>query len=60
MELRFVQLCKGHPELGMIHTEVGVCTLQCQEHTTTPDGECNENYCAECVDPHICGDQNVQ
>ena len=30
-----------------------------QKHTTTLYGECNENYCAECVDPHTCGDRTV-
>ena len=32
--------------------EVGICALCCQKHTAILDGECNENYSAECTDPH--------
>ena len=36
-----------------------VCALCCQKRPTAPCGECNEQYCAECLDPHTCGDQTV-
>ena len=29
------------------------CALCCQKHPTPLRGEYNENYCAECIDPHI-------
>ena len=29
------------------------------KRTTTVCGQCNERYCAECIDPHTCGDEVV-
>ena len=39
--------------------EVDICALCYQKHTTTECGECNLNYCAECIDPHTCGAMTV-
>ena len=36
---------------------VDIWKLCSQKHTTTLCGECNENYCAECIDRHICGEK---
>ena len=39
--------------------EVDICALCCQKHTTTECGECHLHYCAECIDPHTCGEKTV-
>ena len=39
--------------------EVDICSLCCQKHTETICGECNLNYCAECIDPHVCGAKTI-
>ena len=36
--------------------EAEVCALYCQNRSTiTVCGECEEHYCAECIDTHTCG-----
>ena len=36
--------------------EAEVCVLCCQKRSTiTICGECEEHYCAECIDTHTCG-----
>ena len=36
--------------------EAKVCVLCCQKRSTiTVCGECEEHYCAECIDTHTCG-----
>ena len=38
----------------------GVCALCCHKRTTTVCGQCNKKYCAQCIDPHTCGDVGIK
>ena len=33
--------------------------LFCHKCTTIVCGQCNERYCAKCINPHTCGDEVV-
>uniref|UniRef100_A0A7S4FW01 Uncharacterized protein n=1 Tax=Eutreptiella gymnastica TaxID=73025 RepID=A0A7S4FW01_9EUGL len=46
-------------DFEVVGEEVDICALCYQKHTTTECGECHLNYCAECIDPHTCGDKTV-
>ena len=47
-------------DFEVVGEEVDICALCCQKHTTVECGECHLNYCAECIDPHTCGDKIEQ
>ena len=36
-----------------------MCIVLWHKHTTTECGECHSHNCAECIDPHTCGDKTV-
>ena len=42
---------------GCDNDDEDVGALCCHKRTTTICGQCNERYCAECIDLHTCGDE---